>query len=647
VGLGDRIFGWLLRVFTWLTGDEGEPGETAPSILARQTLTAKEKEALKIAQPEKASFDVRSQLAQDMTGEHFLSLLEADIKDPSLNPIIHYFARAMFLAFSMAGIAGPWSQRGSYWAQQFAQSGRLDAPTGFLAQLRGELTYGEAESDLADQGFDSRRIAAIESTLWQWLPDDALIELVRRGYFGEGRGEEILKYKGYTPESVSGIMELKDRIPGPTDLVRMAIREAWRDDVAAKWGYDQDFVGEFQEWMEKQGMGGEWPKLYWRAHWELPSLTLAREMLHRTEFSEDDFKTLLRIGDIPSGYRDLITQVMYIPYTRVDVRRMYDVDVLDKQGVYDAYRDLGFNHEKATNMTEFTIRWVEGADRELAKTEVLRGYNKGILGRDKAFEYLRNIGYREENVNFLIAIENVKIAQAIKDEKLKTYKANYVEGVWDLSELSAALGTMNLPNTEMQRYLELWGIERQRRVTRPTTAQLLSFFDGSVITEGMARDELDKKGLSDVYIDWYIADAERKKAERLEGQDEPGQARLLAQTRSPSKTELKIWWLTGLIGEPELRVRLADVDYSPDDIDNYITQWEAEEQERIDRETEAEHQARLRAKRHPTKVDLRNFVKLGYIDPETMLAEMIDQGFDPYWAVMYVTQVLEEMEAEI
>lgn len=330
-----------------------------------------------------------------------------------------------------------------------------------------------------------------------------------------------LSKRGFTAEDAGAMSELARLVPGPNDLIRMAVREAWRDDVAAKWGYDADFPTEFAEWMEKQGDVDGWARKYWRAHWELPGLTTVLDILHRVpEFTTDDLDTFLRIADIPATWRDYIKRTAYRPLTRVDTRRMYGMGVLSREDVKRSYLDLGYDDINAERMTEFTIRFETEEDRAATKADILSFLNVGALTSAEATEWLRGIGYPPELATYLVARELMKAEQKKVDQQTTYIKNLYIHHEITPSEASSRLQAAGVPAGEITQLLDEWDIDREAKIQRPSRATLDSLLLQDVISEQDYTTGLDALGYQDKYISWYLSSILQKKAEEMRKEEE-------------------------------------------------------------------------------------------------------------------------------
>lgn len=288
------------------------------------------------------------------------------------------------------------------------QAGVSDLVMGYY---RGNLTHDEFTAKMVGLGFaqDIINLFVLNAKAFLDIGD------MMRAWFREEMTEEeirdILLRMSYSEKDIDTLFRIARPIPGPVDLVRMGVREAFRDDVAAMWNYDEDFPEGFGESMVLHGYDPKWAKFYWRAHWALPPVTMGYEMYHRGVISLDELRTLLRISDIPRFWRDKLIEVSHRPLTRVDVRRMYGLEVLTRDDVRRSYLDLGYSPTNAEYMTEFTVRYetAKGENKldeykDLTRSVVMQAYRKRILSRPDAVTRLGELGYENEDIELLLSL---------------------------------------------------------------------------------------------------------------------------------------------------------------------------------------------------------------------------------------------------
>jgi hypothetical protein len=194
---------------------------------------------------------------------------------------------------------------------------------------------------------------------------------------------------------------------------------------------------------------------------------------------------------------------------------MYQLGLFTEDDVYRSYRDLGYSHENATSLMEFTKVYYgpedetgEEADRDWTKAEILDGYRKKIITTDQARLALREMSYAEAKIDFFLAREDLKAVQTRKQAYLDRWHSLYINGIAGAQDVYTNLGALGISQAEVDDLLPLWNLEQLQTVTRPTKAERLKWFKSGIITQATWESELRLDGYSDAYIAMYLADAQ-------------------------------------------------------------------------------------------------------------------------------------------
>jgi len=306
-------------------------------------------------------------------------------------------------------------------------------------------------------------------------------------------------------------------IPSSSDLVRFAVREVFdpqrRQALVAMYP-----GGEYESLMAKLGYRREYAEMYWAAHWVLPSITQLNTMLFRGVIDRETWKRYVVYNDYIPEAVDWLEQIIYEPYTRVDIRRMWSLGVVDDEEVYRNYRALGYDHEHAEKMTLWTrvyerlpdleamyrngwisaeemaqelvrlglsaerVDWLMktivpknqpqrlSEERDLTKTDILRLYRIGQLTDSQALEMLTSIGYDETEASYLLVLEKDRLDVELRDlstsQILKAYRYEVftrdeaynrlVEAGWnaDAAETLLKLEDIKLEDSKVERMRE-------------------------------------------------------------------------------------------------------------------------------------------------------------------------------------------------
>lgn len=239
--------------------------------------------------------------------------------------------------------------------------------------------------------------------------------------------------------------------PGSSDLIRFAFREVW-DPVRRAELLQEGYPVRFAEEMLFQGYNQDWANCYWAAHWELPSVGQLNEMLHRRVITGEIWDRFVKYNDFDPVVRPWLKAISYSPYTRVDVRRLKDLELVSDQEVYENFQDLGYDDVHARRMTIWTLAynisvsmkaryskgWVTADDvqaalvkagvpadrartwvqqmvadeketrttpeRDLTKAEIIKGVKNEFLSVDDAIELLEGMGFDAAEAEYIIAI---------------------------------------------------------------------------------------------------------------------------------------------------------------------------------------------------------------------------------------------------
>ena len=267
-------------------------------------------------------------------------------------------------------------------------------------------------------------------------------------------------------------------IPGASDNVLFALREVWDKDRRTELLAETPDIKYYHR-LEENGYAREIANDYWASHWVLPSVGQLNEMLHRGVITDVEWDRFVKYNDFDPTVRPWLKKISYSPYTRVDIRRMWDLRLVSRQEVKDNYLDLGYDEEHAEKMTVWTLAyvlavemraryskgWVSEADirtallgtgmpaarveeylqkiikedaserldkeRDLTKTDITRSVKKGLLTKAEGVERLMDLGYDEDEASFIVDITVSEGISAEIEADRDLSKADIIKGIAD------------------------------------------------------------------------------------------------------------------------------------------------------------------------------------------------------------------------
>jgi len=377
-----------------------------------------------------------------------------------------------------------------------------------LIEMRWRKKISEAEYFIAMRKYGYTEAYA-KQMYWsreRLLEADGLIRAKWRGFIDESTYKEKMHKLHFSEEEAELFEKVSKFFPSPGDLIRFAVREVYTPDIVKQYGMMEDLPEEFLREAAKAGLPEEQARNYWAAHWVLPSVEMGYEMLHRGVISMDELKTLMRTQDIMPYWRDKLIQISYRPFTRVDVRRMYSLGVLDREGVKRAYLDLGYDDEKAEKMTEFTIRYKGERHKEIAESKIRQAFLDYKIDAAKAKKMLRQLNYAEEEADFILSLWEDDRTEEELEETINDLSEQFMFGIISEGEFSDRLDELNLPTPTRDKIFRrtLRGMRKFYRL--PSRTDLTRWLKNGIINLEQWRNWMRRIGYAPTVIDFYQAE---------------------------------------------------------------------------------------------------------------------------------------------
>ena len=300
-----------------------------------------------------------------------------------------------------------------------------------------------------------------------------------------------LRDQGWSDDRIEALKFFTLFMPSAQDLVNWQAKEVFEPKMIAKYGLDDEFEAIDLTLFEKIGVTREQALNYWRAHWEHPELRTIIEMLRRTGFTEEDMSDWFRLVEIPPFWRDKLIEISYEVPTRVDVRRWWDMRTITEERLREIYAWQGYHGKDLDDYVLWTkvyvafpdliARWKNGwitinevrselveygmpadrveelletkfkatagehtaAERDITKTDIIKGVKKGVITRGEGMELLMDMGYDEADADYILAINIpvdeedvvVKERELTKTDILKGFKAEILSEAQVLERL--------------------------------------------------------------------------------------------------------------------------------------------------------------------------------------------------------------------
>lgn len=295
---------------------------------------------------------------------------------------------------------------------------------------KGIITDVDYKLNMKYSAYDATWSDHMLENTWRYPSFGELRTMVHRGTATMEDVKSALTKNLVHADFLDGYQELVPSIPAVSDLIRYAVREAYPDAVTFEEHY-----AVMSGWMAKTGYSQYFADAAWTAHWEIPSIGQADEMLHRGMITEEEHRALYILNDIRPQDIDSLRALTWKLPGRIESRwafRWGEIDVTDlrdflvKDGLDPVYAD-----QVATAMAK--NQFLSDINRQIAniKGDYARGYSVETSLRSD----LEALGMRSEIVEYHILDAVSDRTRSIHDDELRTLRAQYARGALTMAEI--------------------------------------------------------------------------------------------------------------------------------------------------------------------------------------------------------------------
>lgn len=375
---------------------------------------------------------------------------------------------------------------------------------------------------------------------WNWLSPQEARDALYRGIISRGEWNKALSRNRLMDNRQREVFEqLGQVIPGPSDLIRYAIREAFRDEKTIKdLGLDneleqnKDFllwakaagIGDVKAKIDGREIGMNVARMEWRAHWHLPSPEQVYEMLHRLRPDQikryqfdglnpkpvtvEDARLLLKAADYPDVWRDRLLAINTRAMGKIEIRQAVRIGAFGSivpdqpaaAGEPAAYaestpagrlamvrfRDLGSDPETAKLQADTVVRMAIKATRRrtaaLTLQEIRRGWLAGAIGDGQATALINDA--KLEGVDAGQEVLTWRTHRLIRDVEraVRAIRGRLFGGIINVQQARAELRLAQVHPEHIDPIIRQWTIEFTPRRRELSAGNIGQAFKDAVIS---------------------------------------------------------------------------------------------------------------------------------------------------------------------
>lgn len=336
-------------------------------------------------------------------------------------------------------------------------------------------------------------------------------------------------------------IDLAQWVPTPPDVIRFMARDVFDDKAVRDGQYDKDFDAKFfgpggranpgpaVAYMRAFGVGEEEAKLFYRAHWEMPSATQLFTFLHRLRadrpevqawvdalanapdkqafldanprpdvVTADDVRKALEIDDKAPGWIDRLMATSYHPMTRTDALNAYHQNVMDEAELYHRLRDTGSDDATAKRTVDIQraikARRNSNVSGVWTIRKVLNNYRLGHINGQTADALLLPLVPDNGQRGAMIQGTDLERQAALNAARIKAVRKKFVQGVYNAAQALADMALIGTAPQVAQTLVDTWDQEH-RYPRREATAKMISeWLQQRIITPERAFERLANLG---------------------------------------------------------------------------------------------------------------------------------------------------------
>ena len=384
------------------------------------------------------------------------------------------------------------------------------------ARRRGLIDDATLAHHMGSAGFAPEAQTTMYNLTRQPAPVGDLLAMWNRGILDTDRVNDELRMHGLSEDTIAALYQAARILPPLQDIITMAVRDVFDPGAVAAGDLFGEFPEQVSAFASQQGLSAEWAQRYWGAHWRLPSEQMALEMFQRRIITFEQLNQLLKAQDIAPGWRAKITELAYNPLTRVDIRRMFEVGILNEEEVVEAHLDLGYSPDRAQQLTAFVKRLAQGPqldDEEelgrLTRASIVGFYRDGVLDRARATRLLTGIGLSPAAAALHLDAVDADVERAERKDQVDALIDSAGVGLISFDAAQDRLNEIGLSTLEVQRAIGRLQRILERRTKLPSRQEAQAMFTAGVISEEEFRDLLARIGYAQRWVDAFVLLARR------------------------------------------------------------------------------------------------------------------------------------------
>jgi hypothetical protein len=231
----------------------------------------------------------------------------------------------------------------------------------------------------------------------------------------------------------------------------------------------------------------------------------ALNWLRRGLITREDFRGIFLESRLKNKYIDLFLSTTEQLLPLQTIRLMYRHGVMTAERAAHLLAAHGLTQQDVASELALASAQRTQAARDLTVTQILALYEDLLITREDAATRLVTFGYDPDEAEFRLELVDLARYHTFVNAVVNRVKAGFVAGHLDANAATTILDELQLPAAARDRYMTLWGIEREALVRPLTLAQLTAAVKRGLLTIAEYATDLSTMGYSDRDVSILVA----------------------------------------------------------------------------------------------------------------------------------------------
>jgi len=353
------------------------------------------------------------------------------------------------------------------------------------------------------------------ANVWRYPSFSDLRTMIHRTDMTWDDAKTALEQSLIQADYVARYEELLPEFPGLGDLITMMVREVITKE-------------KFIEMAGLMGLSTEWADAYYENHWILLPLGEVKKARHRGDILDGELLTYLKLHDykteprpgIKTSDQDLAKELVWDLPGRIDSRWLFRWGEIDVGELRTLLEKNGLSPEWSERVAMATAKnqFLGEIGRQIAniKADYARGYSVEATLRND----LEALGQRAEIVEYHVLDALQDRRRSIRDDELRTLRAQYARGAMTLADVIAAVTLIIIDPVARTAWIEALPSAKQVLILEETfgteinrlVANAKYDYVKGYVTKATMVARFTLLDLPDAVIEFHVMDADEDRA---------------------------------------------------------------------------------------------------------------------------------------